>query len=135
MFGAALNVVTTRELLGANYGFVVLPWANNRVQGVEDFDSNPGSGLTDKPGGTISQQLTTTVTVNAIDTKVPAVTVTTADARKMSFKVDNPKNLDGVNVGDGADHVHAGDGNQREVAIPTWLPAQRAKRRGRRSRS
>jgi hypothetical protein len=48
LFGAALNVVTTRKLLGANYGFlVVLPWANNRVQGVEDFDSNPGTGLTD----------------------------------------------------------------------------------------
>ncbi len=48
VFGAALNVVTPRKLLGANYGFlVVLPWANNRVQGVEDFDSNPGAGLTD----------------------------------------------------------------------------------------
>ena len=48
LFGAALNVVTTRKLLGANYGFlVVLPWANNRLQGVDDFDSNPGAGLTD----------------------------------------------------------------------------------------
>jgi hypothetical protein len=48
LFGAALNVVTTRKLLGANYGFlVVLPWANNRIQGVDDFDSNPGTGLTD----------------------------------------------------------------------------------------
>jgi hypothetical protein len=48
VFGLALNVVTSRKLLGANYGFLVaLPWANNRVQGVEDFDSNPGAGLTD----------------------------------------------------------------------------------------
>lgn len=48
IFGAALNVVTPRKLLGANYGFLaVLPWANNRIQGVEDFDSNPGTGLTD----------------------------------------------------------------------------------------
>jgi hypothetical protein len=48
IFGVALNVVTPRKILGANYGFlVVLPWANNRVQGVEDFDSNPGTGLTD----------------------------------------------------------------------------------------
>ncbi len=48
MFGAALNVVTPKKLFGANYGFlVVLPWANNRVQGAEDFDSNPGVGLTD----------------------------------------------------------------------------------------
>jgi len=48
VFGAALNVVTSKKLVGANYGFlVVLPWANNRVQGAEDFDSNPGVGLTD----------------------------------------------------------------------------------------
>jgi hypothetical protein len=43
-----LSVVTPGKLLGANYGFVAaLPWANNRVQGSDDFDSNPGSGLTD----------------------------------------------------------------------------------------
>jgi hypothetical protein len=48
LFGLALNVVTSKRILGANYGFLlVLPWANNRVQGVEDFDSNPGAGLTD----------------------------------------------------------------------------------------
>lgn len=48
VFGVALNVVTPRKILGANYGFLVaLPWANNRVQGAEDFDSNPGAGLTD----------------------------------------------------------------------------------------
>jgi hypothetical protein len=48
LFGAALNVVTKKKLLGAHYGFLaVLPWANNRVQGAEDFDSDPGAGLTD----------------------------------------------------------------------------------------
>jgi hypothetical protein len=31
--------------------------------------------------------MTASVTVNAVDTKVPSVTVTTADGRKMSFKV------------------------------------------------
>jgi Cu/Ag efflux protein CusF len=52
------------------------------------------------PGGTISQQMTATVTLTAIDPKVPSVTVTAADGRKMSFKVENPKNLEGVKVGD-----------------------------------
>jgi hypothetical protein len=48
LFGIALNVVTPRKLLGANYGFVVaLPWVNNRIQGAEDFDSNPGAGISD----------------------------------------------------------------------------------------
>jgi hypothetical protein len=48
VYGVALNVVTSKKLLGGNYGFLAaLPWANNRVQGAEDFDSNPGAGLTD----------------------------------------------------------------------------------------
>jgi Cu/Ag efflux protein CusF len=56
----------------------------------------PGS----KPGGTMSQQMTATVTVNAIDPKTPAVTITSSDGRKMSFKVENKKYLEGVKVGD-----------------------------------
>lgn len=48
VFGVALNGVTNTKILGANYGFMaVLPWANNRTQGTSDFDSNPGTGLTD----------------------------------------------------------------------------------------
>lgn len=48
VFGVAVSVVTPRRMLGANYGFMAaLPWANNRVQGAEDFDSNPGVGITD----------------------------------------------------------------------------------------
>ncbi len=48
VFGVGLNVVTNRRVFGANYGFlVVLPGANNRVQGAEDFDANPGAGVTD----------------------------------------------------------------------------------------
>ena len=45
--GPGINIVTTRKLMGANYGFlVVLPFANNRLQGTE-LDENPGGGLTD----------------------------------------------------------------------------------------
>ena len=66
--------------------------------------STGGAGIVrtpgQRPGGTISQQMTATVTVDAIDAKVPSVTITTEDGRKMSFKVDNPKNLEGVKVGD-----------------------------------
>jgi hypothetical protein len=48
LFGVAVNVVTTRKLFGGTYGFAAaVPWANNRVQGASDFDSNPGAGLTD----------------------------------------------------------------------------------------
>jgi hypothetical protein len=48
VYGVVLNVVTPKKILGANYGFLAaLPWANNRIQGVQDFDSNPGSGISD----------------------------------------------------------------------------------------
>jgi hypothetical protein len=54
----------------------------------------------DKPGGTISQQVTAVVTVNEVDAKVPSVTVTTTEGRKMSFKVEDPNNIKDVKVND-----------------------------------
>lgn len=54
----------------------------------------------DKPGGTIARQMTAVVTIDAIDPKVPSVTVKTADGRRMSFKVEDPKNLTGYKAGD-----------------------------------
>src|SRR5262245_22176516 len=53
-----------------------------------------------KPGATISQQQTAVVAIAAIDPKVPSVTITTSDGGKMSFKVENKKNLEGRKVGD-----------------------------------
>ena len=61
----------------------------------------PGSGKA--PAATISGQVTTTVTVKAIDPKVPSVTVTTADGRTVTRKIDNKKNLEGIKVGDKLD--------------------------------
>lgn len=47
IFGGGINVVTSRKLLGATYGFLALvPGANNRIQGTE-IDLNPGAGITD----------------------------------------------------------------------------------------
>ena len=53
-----------------------------------------------KPGGTIAQQFTATVTIEAVDAKVPSVTIRTDAGRKMSFKVENAKNLEGYKAGD-----------------------------------
>jgi Cu/Ag efflux protein CusF len=53
-----------------------------------------------KPGATISKQMTATVTVTAIDMKVPSVTIMTEDGSINSFKVEDKKSLDGVKVGD-----------------------------------
>ena len=47
VFGAGVNVVTTKKLLGGFYGFQVLfAGANNRLQGTE-IDMNPGQGISD----------------------------------------------------------------------------------------
>ena len=40
------------------------------------------------------------VTINAIDAAAPSVTITTSDGKKMSFKVEDKKNLQDVKVGD-----------------------------------
>lgn len=53
-----------------------------------------------KPGGTVSRQETATVTIKAIDPKVPSVTVATDSGHTASFKVYDKKNLEGVAVGD-----------------------------------
>ena len=57
-------------------------------------------GQGSRPGGTIAQQETATVTVKAIDAKVPSVTVLTGDGRTVSFKVEDKNNLKDVKVGD-----------------------------------
>ena len=53
-----------------------------------------------KPGGTIAQQLTATVTIEEIDPKVPSVSVKTEGGSRMAFKVEDAKNLEGYKVGD-----------------------------------
>ncbi len=56
-----------------------------------------------KPGGTLAQQMTASVTIEAIDPKIPSVTVRTADGNRMSFTVEDPKNLEGYKTGDKVD--------------------------------
>jgi len=48
LFGVGYSQVTSKKLLGANYGFQALfpIGANNRIQGTE-IDQNPGAGLSD----------------------------------------------------------------------------------------
>ena len=61
----------------------------------------PGSGKA--PSATAAGQVTTTVTVKAVDPAVPSITVTTADGRTVTRKIDNKKNLEGVKPGDKLD--------------------------------
>jgi Cu/Ag efflux protein CusF len=63
-------------------------------------DAKITRGQGPKPGGTIAKQETATVTIKAVDPKVPSVTVLTEDGRTVSFKVDDKKNLKDVKAGD-----------------------------------
>jgi Cu/Ag efflux protein CusF len=53
-----------------------------------------------KPGGTMAQRLTAVVTVQAIDPKIPSITIKSEDGNTLSLKVEDPANLTGVKVGD-----------------------------------
>jgi Cu/Ag efflux protein CusF len=55
------------------------------------------------PGGTVSHQMTATVTIEAIDAKVPSVTIKTGEGHSMAFQIENAKNLEGYKVGDKVD--------------------------------
>jgi hypothetical protein len=57
-------------------------------------------GTGPRPGGTLARQETATVTIKAIDAKVPSITVLTEDGRTVSFRVEDTKNLKDVKVGD-----------------------------------
>jgi Cu/Ag efflux protein CusF len=57
-------------------------------------------GTGQKPGGTMSEQMTAVVTLQAIDMAVPSVTIKAEDGSTMSFKVEDTKNLTRFKVGD-----------------------------------
>ena len=63
--------------------------------------TTPGTGA--RPGATMSKQETATVTIKAIDTKAPSVTVLDEHGKTASFRVEDKKNLEGVAVGDKVD--------------------------------
>jgi hypothetical protein len=60
-------------------------------------------GTGPKPSGTLSQQLSATVTIKSIDASVPSVTVTLEDGHTMSSKVEDKKLLERLQVGDKVD--------------------------------
>jgi Cu/Ag efflux protein CusF len=61
----------------------------------------PGTGAL--PSGTMALQDKMTVTVKSIDTDAPSITVTTADGRTVTRRVEDKKNLEGVKAGDQID--------------------------------
>jgi hypothetical protein len=68
---------------------------------VTDAAVTPTAGA--RPGGTLATQRTLTVTITAIDPKVPSITVKSADGWTYSRKVNDRKVLEKVKVGDRLD--------------------------------
>jgi len=60
-------------------------------------------GKGDLPSATIAVQDKASVTVKSIDPAVPSITVTTADGRTVTRKIENKKYLEGVKPGDTID--------------------------------
>jgi hypothetical protein len=52
------------------------------------------------PSGGVATQVTTTVTVVSVDPAVPSITVKTEDGSVVTRKIQDPKNLEGVQPGD-----------------------------------
>jgi hypothetical protein len=63
--------------------------------------ATPGAGAT--PGATVARQVSTSVTVTGIDPKVPSITVRTPQGHIVTRRVQDPKNLANVAVGDRID--------------------------------
>jgi hypothetical protein len=59
-----------------------------------------------RPAATLSRQQTATVTVEEIDSKVPAVTGVTDDGRRVSFRVPRRKDIAGLKVADRVEIVY-----------------------------
>jgi Cu/Ag efflux protein CusF len=57
-----------------------------------------GQGV--RPSAAVTQQMKTSVTVQAIDPAAPSITVQTADGHKMTALIEDKKNLEGLKVGD-----------------------------------
>jgi hypothetical protein len=56
-----------------------------------------------KPGASVEDVKTMTVTVEAIDPSVPSVTIKDPQGKTRSYRVRDPKRLEGVKVGDKVD--------------------------------
>ncbi len=67
----------------------------------DDVKVTRGTGP--RPSGSIAQQQTATVTVKAVDPKVPSITIVTDDNRVLTFQAKDAKRLEGVKAGDKID--------------------------------
>jgi len=76
----------------------------------------PGKGA--KPSATLAMQTSDTVTVKSVDAAAGTITVTTSKGHVVHRKVENKKNLEGINPGDKIDITYT------EAVLATVHPAK-----------
>ena len=74
--------------------------AGAATPGVSVEQSRASSKPGETPAGAIGRQVTVTGTITAIDRKAPTVTIKGPRGNEETVKVKDPKNLEGVKVGD-----------------------------------
>lgn len=75
---------------------ILKPGAAPKAPEATSMTASPGA----KPGATAKRELTAVVTVKAIDTQAPSITVLTEDGSEKTFAVKEKKYLKEVKVGD-----------------------------------
>ncbi len=75
--------------------------------GAETMVGAKAAALGEKPAAAVGQKTTVTVTITAIDPKVPSVTFKGPQGNSRTIKVRYPEKLQGVNVGDTVELTYA----------------------------
>lgn len=92
--GDVITVVYTEAL-----AYEVKSHSNNAGTTTAMAAANKG----EKPAAAVAQQTTVTVTITAIDTKAPSITIKEPDGTVETIKVKDPSKLNGIKVGDVVD--------------------------------
>lgn len=77
--------------------------AGAATPGVEATAGAVAAKSGEKPGAAVGGQVTATVTITAINAKAPSVTVKGPAGNVRTIKIKDPKNIEGVAVGDTVD--------------------------------
>jgi hypothetical protein len=81
--------------------------SGSTTPGVSVKEGQAGSKPGENPAGVIAREVTVTATIDAIDKKANTVTIKGPEGNAETIKVKNPKNLEGVKVGDLVDITYA----------------------------
>ena len=81
--------------------------AGSAAPGVSVKEERASSKPGETPAGAVAREITVTATIDAIDKKAHTVTIKGPEGNAETIKVRNPKNLEGVKVGDLVDITYA----------------------------